>query len=383
MKKKEITAIRKRLTKEGCTISRVSGCYVSKDKQKMDSFSENLLAMEEEDFFRYLDLAKKVLSGKVGNNILNLPFSDYDKQRSLLALRDSELKEETILDAFYDLIIENYEPEDNFLILLFHDSYDVMSRNTGNELQDESEEVYQYIIAAICPVALSKPSLGVLAEGIRSVERNWLVGNPDTGFIFPNFVDESTDIDSVMYYTRTPKLPRPSLMQEVLGCEAMMTSEEKKVVMEEIIEESSDDETLLVNVHAELARLDEEEQELLTPDLFTEVLEEAGMEKEQAARCTERFSEELAEDLPIVAQSYEAKKVEESMVRKERMALADQLSNLQAATTQKENTVSIFCQGNIDIRMVDGQRCLVLPLQDEEILVNGKPMEDPAAAEDI
>lgn len=38
------------------------------------------------------------------------------------------------------------------LILLFHDAYDVITKTKDNAKLDESEEVYEYILCAICPV---------------------------------------------------------------------------------------------------------------------------------------------------------------------------------------------------------------------------------------
>ena len=74
-----------------------------------------------------------------------------------MAIKSSQLKNEEMLESFYDMVIENYEHTGNYLILLFHDVYDVMTKTTDNNKLDESEEIFEYIICSICPVALSKP----------------------------------------------------------------------------------------------------------------------------------------------------------------------------------------------------------------------------------
>ena len=50
---------------------------------------------------------------------------------------------------------------------------------------DESEEVYKYMLCAICPVTLSKPGLGYLEkeQRIGARIRDWVVGAPETGFL--------------------------------------------------------------------------------------------------------------------------------------------------------------------------------------------------------
>lgn len=52
------------------------------------------------------------------------------------------------MDTFYDLVIENYSYVGNYLILVFHDAYDVMTKTSDNNKLDESEEVYEYSAAA-------------------------------------------------------------------------------------------------------------------------------------------------------------------------------------------------------------------------------------------
>ena len=106
-----------------------------------------------------------------------------------MALRDAELQDEALLDTYYDLIIDTYDHPGNYLILLYFDTYDVMTRTSDNNNLDESEEVFRYLICAICPVELSKPGLGYREDEKRIGPRirDWVVGVPDTGFLFPAF----------------------------------------------------------------------------------------------------------------------------------------------------------------------------------------------------
>ena len=113
MNKKDIHELKRRFTKHGCTFTRMCGCYVDGERNKVIHIAETFLNLEEEDFFKYLDIAKKVFSGTVGNNILNLEFPLEEekpggKQQFLMGLRESKLKNEELLDAFYDMVIENY-----------------------------------------------------------------------------------------------------------------------------------------------------------------------------------------------------------------------------------------------------------------------------------
>ena len=85
--------------------------------------------------FKYFEILRKNLSGTLGKNLLNLDFplkteAEGGTQEFLLKLRDSKLKDDALLEEFYDKIIESYEYVGNFLILLIHDVYDVPGKTS-------------------------------------------------------------------------------------------------------------------------------------------------------------------------------------------------------------------------------------------------------------
>ena len=75
MNKKEIAEIRKQLNPTRQTITRICGCYVSAEKEKITTFSQSFGLLEEEEIFKYLDIFKKSLSGTLGKNLLNMDFT--------------------------------------------------------------------------------------------------------------------------------------------------------------------------------------------------------------------------------------------------------------------------------------------------------------------
>ena len=132
MNKKDILELKKRFKKNNCTFTKMCGCYVNGEKNILLKFRETFLNLEEDDYFKYLEIAKKVLSGTIGNNLLelNFPLNDEyinERQLSLMELKKSQLKDDKLLDDFYKLIIENYHYTGNFLILIFHDAYDIIT----------------------------------------------------------------------------------------------------------------------------------------------------------------------------------------------------------------------------------------------------------------
>lgn len=405
MNKKDIHELKRRLTKHGCTFTRMCGCYVDAEHNKVTNIAETFLNLEEEDFYKYLDIAKKVFSGTVGNNILELEFPMEEeavggKQQFLMGLRESELKNDELLDAFYDMVIASYSHPGNYLILLFHDAYDVMKKTKDNIDLDESEEVYDYLICAICPVNLSKPGLGYREEEncIRSRIRDWVVSMPDTGFVFPAFTDRSTDIHSVMFYTRDTKNPHSEFMTEGLGCGARLTATEKKITFESIIKDVIGDgdgksEILYMDIQDNLndkvyqnAEMNDPSETNVTPEPMllttrdmTEVLTESGLTEEQTAAIEKNYEEVFGEDLPEAGSLVDSKLVEANGRRKDRLELVEQVKNLKQqleetrALSAEESedcqvivTVKPEKEGQIYSQMIAGKKCLIIPLEDDD-----------------
>ncbi len=70
----------------------------------------------------------------------------------LMGIRACGLKNDALLDVFYELVTENYQSEKDYAVYLFHDRYDVPVKAADHERLGESEQMFEYIICAICPV---------------------------------------------------------------------------------------------------------------------------------------------------------------------------------------------------------------------------------------
>ena len=75
MNKKEIAEIKKQFTPANCTITRICGCYVDAEKNKKTKIKEAFLSLPEEEMFKYFDIFKKTIFGRLGKNFINLDFS--------------------------------------------------------------------------------------------------------------------------------------------------------------------------------------------------------------------------------------------------------------------------------------------------------------------
>ena len=90
MLKKDISELKRRLKKDNCTFTKVCGCYVDSDKKKVTNIDEIFLNLDDSEYFKYLEIAKKVVSGKLKNNLLELSFDKSSgQQQSLLKFKKS------------------------------------------------------------------------------------------------------------------------------------------------------------------------------------------------------------------------------------------------------------------------------------------------------
>ena len=426
MNKKEVLELKRRFKKDDATFTRVCGCYVDGNHNKICKFGSTFLNLEEDEFYKYLEIANKALSGTLGNNLLELSFPVEEeevggRQQILMALRASKLEDDNLLDTFYDLVIDTYDHAGNYLIVLFHDVYDVMTRTSDNNNLDESEEVYEYLICAICPVDLSKPGLGFLEEEHRIGPRvrDWVVGAVDTAFLFPAFNDRSTDIHSTLFYTKNTKEPHSEFMANGLGCGIERTATEQKMAFHSIVrnvlgaeDEHTDDVLLdlqqnLSDMIDEYAETHEEDADtfLLDKEVVTKLLADSAIAEEKAARIEKSVDEAFGEKPPAAGNVIDTKALAQNELRVEKLALEDQVGSLTMQLSEKDEALAertsqlLEKQEEIDSyiaetktydvvlrvkpekasqihsQVINGQKCLVIPMGEEEhATVNGVNM---------
>lgn len=318
MNKKEISEIKKQFSPANCAITRICGCYVDGEKNVKTKSKDAFLSLPEEEMFKYFDLLKKTLSGSIGKNLLNMEFpleqeTSGGTQEFLLRLRNSGLQDDSLLDEFYQKIIDFYDYGENYYIILIHANYDVPGKSTdGEEMFDASDEVYEFLLCSICPVKLSKAGLCYNSETnhIEDRIRDWIVEMPDIGFLFPAFTDRSTDIHSLLYYSKNAKEFQDDLIDNVLGCHVPMSAGDQKSTFQYLVSDTLGDSCSFDTVktlHDNLTEMMEEhkdEPEPLRLDKtdVKKLLERSGAKEENLEQFDREF-EAAAGDTPSLLAS--------------------------------------------------------------------------------
>ena len=382
MNKKEISEIKKQFTPENCSISRICGCYVDGEKNKKTELKEAFLSLSEEEMFKYFDIFRKSLSGTIGKNLMNMEFpleqeSEGGTQHFLMKLRESKLTDDTLVESFYDKIIETYDYPENYYIILIHGVYDIPGKSSdGAEMFDASDEIYEHIMCCICPVKLSKAGLCYNAEtnSIQDRIRDWIVELPDVAFLFPQFNDRSTDIHGVLYYSKNTNELRDIFIDELLGCNAPLSAGGQRdsfnALVEDTLGEDCSYDTVL-NIHEKLNDLiesqkDEPDPVVLTKSEVKRLFEECGVEDEKLQTFDEQYEITAGEKSSLVASNI-------TNTRRFEIKTPDVVVHVDPERADL-----------VETRVIDGRKCLVIPMEGE-IELNGIRVhtgDNPVSAEE-
>ncbi|HIX33627.1 MAG TPA: DUF4317 domain-containing protein [Candidatus Gemmiger avium] len=247
MNKKEISELRRRFNPDDNAIGHIYGCYINTKKEIIAYLDESLSTMPPEEAEKYLGLLKKALSGRPGKNLIDIVFStqqvaDSPEHKLLMSLRDTELKEPAVRQAFYDAVIQSLDMEgSNYLVLLAHDAYDVpFKRGDSLTFDQVSDTVFHYVVCCVCPVKEGKSALGFYSaqNEFHNYGTNQIVAQPELGFVFPAFDDRAANIYNALFYTRKPDQIHQEFIDGVFHTDPPMSAAEQRETFETALSES-------------------------------------------------------------------------------------------------------------------------------------------------
>lgn len=377
---KEILEIKKQFTPENCAITRLCGCYVDHEKNRKFEVNRSFLTMDEDEAFKYFEIFKQTLTGTIGKKLINMDFPLQQEepggtQEFLYRLRQSKLDDEVLLDEFYNKIIDNFDYNENYYIILIHGVYDVPGKTSdGIEMFDASDNIYEYILCSICPVKLAKAGLSydVDQNSIVGRNRDWVVEAPVKGFLFPAFNDRTADIHQTLYFTKKPEELQPKLIEELLGSEIPLSAKNQKVTFNEVLsttlEEECDLETVIC-IHDQLQEMVEankQEPEPLELDKYDMrlLLEQSGVSNEKVDKVESVFEEVAGERRRLMAANV-------AETKKFSVEMPDVQIKISADRTDL-----------IETKIIDNRKCIVIPINDH-VEVNGLEIDFSEEEEEI
>ena len=374
MNEKEIAELRRRFRADKSSISRVRGCYVNETREIISQFDQSLGILGQTESEQLLSTLRKTLSGTLGKNLLDIPFDtrqvvEGDQHKLLMALRNSALRDEEAVSAFYQRVIQSLDLEGNYLILLVQDDYDVPYRSKDGERQDDaSSEVFRYILCSICPVKQTKEALSyyVYENAFHSISADWVVSAPEMGFLFPSFDERSTNLYDALYYCKDTSQTHPDFVEAVFHAPAPMPAAEQMETFQTLLEDTLSDECryqVVQSVHGQLREMIEEHkankvEEPLVVDKGTvrRVLEHSGVSEEHVEAFEERYDDAFGADADLSPRN-----------------LVD-TKQLEITTPDVTIKVSPDRGDLVETRLIDGARYILIRAE-EGVAVNGVPIQ--------
>ena len=309
MNTREIGEIRRHIRRDRSNMTAIYGCYVNENKEIISEFRQSTGMMSENEAEKYFAHLKRVLSGTVGKNLIDIRFqtaqvANSAEHKLLMELRQCGLKDDELRMTFYKKAIESISLGQNYVILLGCDSYDVPFKSKDGQSQsDNSSEVYTYLLCAICPVKQTKPTLHYVPEdrefhdgGIVNV-----VSAPELGFLFPAFDNRATNIYNALYYTHSPKESYEAFVNAVFCTPIPKPAAEQKKSFEALLGRALEDECsmdVVQTVHEQLCQRIELHKESRVPDTLLvsksevkEVLSSCGVSEPHIAKFSVDYDE--------------------------------------------------------------------------------------------
>ena len=372
MNQKELREIRRRFSLDKDSISHVYGCYVNAAKEIVTRIDMSVGLMEQEEAEMYLKLLKKSISGTLGRNLLDIAFStaqveNSDEHRLLQALRMSHLRDENLREVLYERIIESVDMDDqSYVILLATDSYDVPFKGSDDEVfEDESSEVFDYIICGVYPVKDAKAALRYMSDErqFRGASTGHIISTPDIGFMFPAFDGRNANIYNALYYSRNVLEIHDEFIKGIFNVEKVpMSAGAQKNVFSDTLSQALGEECKLEVVQAvhedirEKLALHKENKEIELPEIYVEevgdILKKNGVTEEKITAFNNACQQNFGNSGVLnPGNLVETKKFE-------------MITNEVKITVDPEHAYRIKTQ------VINGEKYILIPV-DEGVTVNG------------
>ena len=245
-------------------------------------------------------------------------------------------------------------------------SYTIRKKDKTDEYAEDADEVYRYLLTAICPVDTGSDGFifdSFNNEIVKKINTELIISKaPSDGFLYPVFSNRSSDVNHVMYYSKKANKPNISIVENVLGCQFVMSAENEKANFQNILKTVVGDDLdyMLINtvnekIKEEVEKNKEDTDKTIIDDKkLYDILEEVGVPSEKLV-ALDTVYETSCGNAPLTASN---------------------LIETKTVLTSPGITVNIKPSASDKVRtsVIDGRKCLLIDLDDPTIEINGLPV---------
>ncbi len=372
LNEKEVAEIRRRFNPQKTNIIGVHGCYVNENREIVAEFNQPLAALTQDETESMLALLKKLLSGGLDRNLIDIEFSNEqvlggEEHKRLLKLRDSALCDEPELKALFSDIIETVRVEGAYLILAAADNYDVFTYREDGKKDEDSTELFKYFLCGVFPVKMTKPQLSFAAfdNTFKNIVANSVITAPLLGFMFPAFDDRAANIYNALFYTKDSAANNSEIIDRLFKAEPPMPAAEQRETFNSLLNGVTNDENnleIIKNIQDEIGGMITEHKEsrereplAVSRDDICDILRSADMSDEKIETFKAWFDESFGEKARLNPQN---------LVETKRLELTGADISIKINPERSEL---------VETRVIDGVKYILIRA-DEEIEVNGVPI---------
>lgn len=372
LNEKEVAEIRRRFNPQKTNITSVHGCYVNENREIVADFNQPLAALTQDETESMLSLLKKLLSGGLDRNLIDIEFSNEqvlggEEHKRLLKLRDSSLCDEQELRALFSDIIDTVRVEGAYLILAATDSYDVFTYREDGKKDEDSTELFKYFLCGVFPVKMTKPQLSFAAfdNTFKNIVANSVITAPLLGFMFPSFDDRAANIYNTLFYTKDSAANNSEIIDRLFKAEPPMPAAEQRETFNSLLNGVTNDENnleIIKNIQDEIGGMIAEHKEsrereplAVSRDDICDILRSSDMADEKIETFKAGFDESFGEKARLNPQN---------LVETKRLELTGADISIKINPERSEL---------VETRVIDGVKYILIRA-DEEIEVNGVPI---------
>ncbi len=373
MNKKDLSELKKHLTRfdDLLTIRSISTTFIDQNKEIRCHDVRGYHEIPDEESSVMVDSITKVLKGTLGKGLVEYEFPnemyEEDQSQNLLWVQlQKGFFDEDSHQKFIAHMMEKLDYALPYALFLAECTYTVFQKDKFGAKNRYDSIDYRFILCAVCPVEPRVDGLIYDEENntiVRKLDFDHVVADaPTDGFLFPTFTGRAPDVNHVLYYTKKPKTPNISMIEEVLGCHFTLSADEEKETFRAILDKTVGEELnlqVIASVNEKIQDYaktfkDEPEPPVITDTMLRDILLDCGVSQDRSETACKLYHD----------------------TAEERFFLASNLA--ENKTTLSAEGLSVSLSGDatnrVTTRVIDGRKYLMISIDDPEVTVNGYQM---------
>lgn len=370
MNKKEIAELKKNFTDESglFVIKKLLMAFVNAENSVLCKNTMGYMTAEPCEKEMLLECLKKVISGTLGKNLVeyafpNESYQEGGAQHTLYRVLSTGFEDDEATDEFLKRIAASADMGGNYAVISAVCTYSVPKKNKNDDILEDTDNDYKFIVTALCPANTGETGY-FYDGGENNIEKKchpemMIARVPQDGFLFPVFSDRAADVNSVMYYTRSPKKPNLSVIEDVLEGTFSFSCNDEKEKFRSVVAQVCHDElsysviTQVNDIIEDIVAQNKNETEptMINAARLKSILGDAGISDERL-EAVDAVYEAVVGEFELTASN---------LIESKTTLAAESITvNIGKDATDKVRTMAI-----------QGRKCLVIDLDDPTVTING------------